>query len=502
MNGRARHGKALLLLLLVSLGLRLALASRGGQRYFPDENRYLRCFILLRHLGHRELAAAGDFLLQNPDHTGFIIVGLPPALAQQAALRATGEPVTRESLDRTLWLAAMLLSLCSVASIALVYAIAARAGAEPLESLVAAFLMASSAAMFYYSRHLLPYDAALALALLALWLGLRPHPSRPRSLLVGLVAGCAFLTYNGYWLSAVAALALHALHGAERPREALRRGVAAGLGLAALPLALTAASLLRGLGPYLRKMWRFSRGAATQADFTEGWSLPWAYLWHAEHGLLILFLAAVLWLLWRWARRPPAGARGLWWLATAAGLYLAMVAFSNGLERIGTFGRLARQLVPFLCLAAASAVRSAALPSTLGRRLVAVTGVAVGVQAAVNFAPVFALRFPREVEREVTQTYGEVSRGTTVILGKTDEETLVPGARYLLLNARYLFPVRGVKPAAAGRTVFATRHPVQFLPYQYEGYRREQRAMLRATDVSMRLVDTRVAVPNVPSPSP
>ena len=66
----------------------------------------------------------------------------------------------------------ILLSQISVISIALVYAIARRAGRDRVEALIAAALMASAATMFYYARHLLPYDSSLALGLLALWCGL------------------------------------------------------------------------------------------------------------------------------------------------------------------------------------------------------------------------------------------------------------------------------------------------------------------------------------------
>ena len=488
MTGRSGYRTALLLLLLAALALRLVLVLRGGQRYFPDENRYLRCFILMRHLARGELGRGADYILQNPDHTGFILVGLVPALAHHGLLKAAGQPVTKESLDETLWIPAAVLSVCSVACVALVHAIARRAGAEEAEALAAALLMASAATMTYVARHLLPYDASMALALFALWVGLRPQPGPGRSVLVGLIAGAAFLTYNGYWLIALTAVAVHSVWGVTGVRDVVGRGAAAAAGLAALPVALTLASLMRGLGPYLRKMARFSRGAATQTDFHEGWSLPWAYLWHAEHGLLVVFAAAAVGLgVWR-KREPATAARGLRWLATAAALYLVMVLLSDGLERIGTFGRLARQLVPLLCLATAAG--AAVLSSSpAGRKVLAGGALVVAVQAGFNLAPPLAQRFPREVEREVTAIHGPVSRSDTVVSGH-DDDLLVPGSRFVLLNARYLFPVRGIKPPPPGRTLYATPHPVQYLPYQYEGYVPEERALLREHDVSMRLIDT------------
>src|SRR5204862_6279117 len=122
-------------LLLFSLALRLGLVARGGQRYFPDENRYLRAFILMRHLREGDLAGGVDYVLQNADHTGFLFVSLGPALVQEALLRASGWPPTRESIDDTLWIPAAVLSVSSLVCVALVHAIVRRAGGDEAEAL-------------------------------------------------------------------------------------------------------------------------------------------------------------------------------------------------------------------------------------------------------------------------------------------------------------------------------------------------------------------------------
>jgi hypothetical protein len=38
--------------------------------------------------------------------------------------------------------------------------------------------------------------------------------------------------------------------------------------------------------------------------------------------------------------------------------------------------------------------------------------------------------------------------------------------------------------------IFSFPHPLQYKPYQYEGFTPEERAVLRFTDGSMRLLDT------------
>ena len=62
-------------------------------------------------------------------------------------------------------------------------------------------------------------------------------------------------------------------------------------------------------------------------------------------------------------------------------------------------------------------------------------------------------------------------------------------AAVLTLNAKHLYP--GPEPVRLPpryTVIKSTPHPLQFLPYQYEGYRPEQRAALRAADISMRLI--------------
>jgi hypothetical protein len=482
--------RALFVLLAVSLALRAALALAGGQRYFPDENRYLRAFILLRDVERGRPLAALDELLVTPDHTGFSAVALVAAGVQGLALRGLGWEVSRATVDATAWLPALSFGLSSLACIALVCAIATRAGASHEEALIAAFLMACSSSMAYYSRHLVPYDVSLSLALFAMWLGLRERPSGARSALVGLVAGFAFLTYNGYWLVALTATAVHALHRAPRISDVARRAALASLGFLSWPALLTLLSLARDKGLYVARLLRFSRGAATQTDFSEGWSLPWAYLWHAEHGVLLVLLlglGAVVWLALRGC--VEARCHGLLWVGAATMMYGTSVLFSNGFERIGAFGRLARTLVPFLCLAAACA--GARLLARRPKALLLLCG-ALALQAAFNLATPLGQRFPREVARELEQRFGPLGRDASFRVAPSPEyPPPAPGARYVLVNAQYLFPAREPKPLPAGNVVYRTRHPLEFLPYQYEGYVPAERALLRATDIAIRLLDTR-----------
>jgi hypothetical protein len=169
-------------------------------------------------------------------------------------------------------------------------------------------------------------------------------------------------------------------------------------------------------------------------------------------------------------------------------MYGTTIVLSNGLERIGAFGRHARSAVPFLCLATAWALERI----LHGRpRLRAATLTLVAAQAVFNFWAPLTLRYPRSVLSEMEALYGPLGRDTTVTVDPSPEERPSPEARYVLLNARYLYPIYGPKAAPTGRVLYETPHPLTYRPYQYEGYVPAERVMIRDARLTIRLLDTR-----------
>src|SRR5262249_40068415 len=223
------------------------------------------------------------------------------------------------------------------------------------EALVAATLMAATTTMFYYARHLLPYDSALALGLLALWCGV--GTSRRDSIGCGAAASAAFITYNGYWLLVAVVLLFHVLHeGRTTPRSGLLRAIYAAVGFLIVPAAIVLVELVTG-APLLFAGMRRLAGTVSDGYAPEGLSLPWVYLWHAEHGLLLAWIGAALFVTfgrskWNSRRRKP----GAVWVMAAVLIYLALGSISAVFHVFVVMGRQARQVVPFLCLATAAAV--------------------------------------------------------------------------------------------------------------------------------------------------
>lgn len=349
--------------------------------------------------------------------------------------------------------------------------IAIGAGASAREAATAACLLAAATTFVYWARHLMPYDLAMAFGLGAVLAGIRP-PFRGQSLACGTIAGCAFMTYAGYWTLGGTAVAIHASL-APSVRTAVRRCLLGGLGVL-FPLGVAS---LPSHGHLVVSILEFSK-SITQGRYEEGWSLPFEYLWHAEHAILLFWLVALVAAVWH-ARRGPVSSRTRIGLIGVACIYGALAVCSTGLHRFVVYGRLARPLVPFFCLVAAHEIERLRTAPSRGLRLAApVVPALVALQAAFNLRGPLTQIFPEEFRD------GGAPRVTGLAAG---DDTWV--------NAEHIYSEPRPVSLAGTETVLAARHPLAYLPFQYEGYTPEQRAALRRADLTMRLVVVRPAGP-------
>lgn len=484
------HHRALILLLAAASLLRLALVAQGGQLYWPDERLYTQVLDIF-DLNQSSWFGVVKALLSTQDHLGFALISAGPAGLQFALSRALGRSGNALTI-----LPGVVLSQISVAAIVLVYAIARRAGRDRVEALIAAALMASATTMFYYARHLLPYDSSMALALLALWCGL--GTTRRDSLWCGAAASAAFIAYNGYWLLASVVILVHLFHEGRTPmRHALERAVFAGVGVLLVPVVIVALQAATGAPLLFSGMQRLA-GTVTDGYAPEGFSVTWAYLWHAEHGLLLVWFAAALLVVfdtgeWKPRRRHMATV----WILSAVFIYLGL-AFSSALLHVFVvMGRQSRQLVPFFCLATAAAAAQL-LERRRGGWVVGTCVAALALQVAWNFRQPLQQRFPRDVIAEIKAKYGPVDHDLT-LEGPPPINPHEP-SRWVLLNAQHLYHPRASRPPLPSGILEVMRfpHPLQFVPYQYEGFDPIERQVLRNTDIAMRLVDIGMPVDPLP----
>lgn len=444
---------ALALVMLVSLSLRAALVFSGGQFYWADEGQYRRAREIAATAGHGAVPLALQ-RMSNGQHPLFTAIAVIPAMIERLTGADTRIP-------------GVFFATFSVLNIGLLALIAKRNGASDIEAVLAAALLAASASFFYYARHLLPYDAAMFFGLVALYFGADERASASSTMRCGVFAGCCFLTYLGYWTLGGAALVIHVLRAPDRA-TALQRTLLGGLGLLT-PIALVLGAAAFAGGHVMSAFVDFS-GSIRQGTFSEGWRLPFEYLWHAEHALLVLWLVGTAWCLVRLRSGSVSRSAGVG-LAGLGLIYGSLVLSSVFLHAFVVYGRLARQLVPFLCLATAGAIHLAQSQRARRARTLWLTAVALVAQATFNFATPLAQVFSAEFVRDARMLRGTGNAPVHVINAKH----LYPGPEPVSLPPRYIV----IKQAL---------HPLQFLPYQYEGYTPEQRAALRSADISMRVV--------------
>lgn len=470
--------RALLLILAASLAARLLLAAQGGQYFFGDEERYHRGLDLYHALAEARWADARG-LLALPEHAAFAWLGALLGPLQQLGAWSGGQGDWSQPANiyaSAAW-AAGLLGLFSAGCLWLVHRLAIATGADESAAFAAALLAACSNTLFYFSRHLLPYDVALCA-----WLGgllLATRLGTRAQFLSGLLVGLTFHLYNGYWfLVPVGALWWWLRRrGAGATLFAWAAGAAAGLGL---PLLV---GTLAG-GAYYWTVMRDFSGTVKQGLFAEGWSLPWEYLWHSEGWWGVLIAVGLVAAISRARAKLPAHVVHA--LVCAAALYALLVIASTVAHRFVIYGRTVRPLVPLLCLVAGWATAQLTTARPVWRAPLA----AVAVLAAVTmFLPHYLRVFPRDFEQRTLTDFGMTKR-TLEFSGSIYRPLALPVTRpdLLLVNAQFLYPLRDRLPAPAGEALFALDHPLAYAPFQYEGHTPRERALLRASPLEMKLV--------------
>ena len=135
-------------------------------------------------------------------------------------------------------------------------------------------------------------------------------------------------------------------------------------------------------------------GTIKQGDFRIGYRVISEYLWYSERGILLIWLGAIGYALCSSRARPVSRRLGIW--LTGAGIMVGgLLLFSDVVPQFMVYGRLARGVVPFLCLGAGTGMACflEARPDSgerVGPRLVAF----IALLAAFNFStPLFQV-FP------------------------------------------------------------------------------------------------------------
>ena len=478
--GRDRSWMVIAVLLL-SLLMRWVLILRGGQYYISDETRYEVSRAAAQSLLKGHMGEALHQLLIAPEHLGFKVVGIIPALL---------ESLTGPSLV----LPAMFFSLFSVLNLYLLFLLARRNSSSSNEPFYALFIAACCFSLLYYSRHLFPYDTAMAFGLLALLAALVGNQSSRASLACGGLSFLCFITYNGYWSLAGFAMLANVVVHAGRRTEAVKKTIFTALGFLA-PLLLLIVVMHRG-GTEMLAAYRLFATSITQGRFEEGWSLPFEYFWHTERLSILILGALVGFALSRLSKNDQPFPR--LWAGGVLFIYGCLLTSSVFLHWFVVYARLARQMIPFLVLLSAHGLVH------LEGRKVGTSPVVTGllallfIQAVLNFRLAYQLEYPRQFSERLQAEYRDFEFSTKRMA--FGAPTVCRSNNYAIENAKYFLSAPQISLPIRGDILREALHPVNFLPYQYEGYTPEQRQEFRKQQLKMKFyrVDAAFAVPANP----
>ncbi len=453
-------------ILLISLLMRWVLIFQGGQYYFSDEQRYLTSREVVQYLFQGQLNEAISRLFTLPEHLGYKIVGIIPAFVEHF-------------IGSSLVLPAIFFSLFSVLNLYLIFLLSQRISGETTEAIYALLISALSQSLFYYSRHLMPYDVAMAFGLLALYVGLPNRTAARFSLICGICCVSCFVTYNGYWTLVGLVMLVHVSRNSRSLAEITQRGFFLVVGFF-LPL-LGLMVLANQAGINLLTEYRNFAQTITQGYFDEGWALPFAYFWHAEHFLFVVLSLLVVFAVLRWKKHQTESI--IIWGGSILFIYLCLVIPSFFLHKFVVYGRLARQLMPFLILLSATGLARISQSGSLGRKFALLIAGCLFVQAAWNFNIAYGVSYPKDFVRDVQAQYKDfVFSPKRFAFGAP---LICENHGYGMQNAKYFLAAPEMTSPIPGTILVSVAHPVNFLPYQYEGYTPEQRQAIRSAQLYM-----------------
>ena len=435
-------------ILTLSLILRWILILRGGQYFNSDETRYEVSLEAARLLWQGQHGEALRQFTISPEHLGFKVVGLIPAL-------------TEHIIGPSLVLPAMFFSFFSVLNLYLIYLLSRRFQTSSNESIYALFLAASCLSLLYYSRHLIPYDLAMSFGLVALYMALKRNQTARVSLVCGGLSFLCFITYNGYWPLAGFAMLANILRRLDAIERLLQKAIFTVVGFITPLVVLIGAMLLSGTD--LISAYRLFATSITQGSFQEGWSLPFEYFWYTEYTIiLIIGVLSVLAVVSQFKNRSDTKI----WVAGFLFIYLCLV-IPSGLHYFVVYARLARQLMPFIVLLAAQGLIQLENRTTYARSITHFIVAIVLLQAAWNFTQAYRIGFPRDFAAEAQVRFPDFEFSSKRLAYGAPVICQYNG--YISENTKfYVAPPERI-PQVRGQILLSELHPTNFQPYLYEG---------------------------------
>lgn len=446
--------------LAASFALRVVLVVRGGQQFWPDEDRFEYSRSAAGDILAGHLLDAARVVFGSADHILFRACAIVPALAEQ--LFHSGP-----------WLPGLFFAGASTAMLWAIGVLACAAGGTECERFFTVFAAAASASLFYYSRHFVPYDLSLVFFLLALASALGPARGWWRSAGVGLLAACGFLAYNGYWTLVPVTVGLFLATAGDRRTLSVS---AAGFGAGFLLPNLGAYVIARCLGVDLLASYASFSRTTTQGDLDQAWRFVGEYFRQAEGVNLVAVAAALAITVWA-ALRSRDSTGGVYAALIAMVLYALIVLGSDVFLRITVAARHVRVIAPFGAWMVGAALAWVAGRGLWGRSAAIGCSALIALGAASNFSAPLAQVFPREFTRAALSAI-------------TADRAAGDGLQPLRILNDWFFHNPGWNSPTPpdARILWSRPHPFAYAPYLFEGYDEARRAGYLARERSMKIL--------------
>ena len=155
------------------------------------------------------------------------------------------------------------------------------------------------------------------------------------------------------------------------------------------------------------------------------------------------------------------------------------------MEYFVVYARLARQMLPFLILLAAQGLIQLEHRVAHSRQIIQVMFIVIFAQAAWNYSSAYRIGFPRDFAAEAQVQFSDFEFSSKRLAFGAPVVCQHNG--YVIENAKfYIAPPERV-PQVEGQLLLSAQHPVNYLPYLYEGDPTDFRQAYRRLKLKMNL---------------
>jgi hypothetical protein len=167
-------------------------------------------------------------------------------------------------------------------------------------------------------------------------------------------------------------------------------------------------------------------------------------------------------------------------------IYLCLFVPSTILHKFVVYGRLSRQLIPFLVLASVYGLLILVNKGRLGKTIAMMLLAIIIVQGVLNYHASYKTIFPREFIKKAQAEYPTFKMSTKRT--NTGAPVICKYRDYVAINIKYIHPQPESLSDIEKNVLLSESHPINFFPYQYEGYSPGERKLFRNENVKMELI--------------